>query len=130
MECFQGSYCLATRELRSLSKASAKVRQFFKLQNFFASFFSRNFAVFRHCAEHQHVEHEKNFQLFLKQFRRYASETLLYPGGTQKSISFFLLNKHKIHKTCYKKKIVPKITLTLQPNYTTQNKKSRQARYI
>ena len=53
-----------SRELRSLSKASAKVQQIFKLQNFFGSFFRRNFAAFCHCAEFQIFDSRKNFQHF------------------------------------------------------------------
>jgi hypothetical protein len=53
-----------SRELRSLSKASAKVQQIFKLQNFFGSFFRGIFATFRHCAEFQIFDSRKNFQHF------------------------------------------------------------------
>ena len=66
MECFQGSsrFRRDCRSGRCLSKASAKVQLIFELQNFFRSFFRRNFATFRHCAEFQIFDARKNFQHF------------------------------------------------------------------
>ena len=90
MECFQGSYCLPTRELCSLSKASAKVRQFFKLQNFFATFFQRFFRHFRHCAEHQTFEQEKIFQLFENIFTNYRQMQDLRKNPKEKRENIFI----------------------------------------
>ena len=61
---FKDRCAFVSSELRSLSKASAKVQQIFKLQNFFESFFRGNFATFRHRAEFQIFDARKNFQHF------------------------------------------------------------------
>ena len=116
---------IAFRELRSLSKASAKVQQIFKLQNFFGSFFRRNFATFRHRAEFQIFDARKNFQHFGNIFGAKSGSGDF--DGIRREATRCIFSKidKKIHKTCYKKKIVLKIALTLHAIYKQKERDPR-----
>ena len=114
-----------SRELRSLSKASAKVQQIFKLQNFFGSFFWRIFDLFHHLTEYQCFDDEKNFQLFWNIFGSKAKMGIFAEIRPETPHCIFSKIGKKIHKTCYKKKIVLKIALTLHAIYRRKKKTHR-----
>ena len=124
MECFQGSYCFRENCV-PCRKRVQRYSKFLNYKTFSKVFFEEILILFAIVLNFKYLTQEKIFNILETFLEQRVSREILTGFDERRHVAFFSKIDKKIHKTCYKKKIVLKIALTLHAIYKQKKRDPR-----